>query len=135
MLNFTVFTLHQNVMFGGFLFDEAASESKQVDVIVTTDTCPQFNFLNKDGDGKTFGSVEGTLATTSIKSNLTKNELFDSLLNLAPIPPTKPLNGRIPPGLKFWNYDDWLYKFGYSVLLLSTFWQSRPGQSGSGCFP
>lgn len=99
-----------NVMFGGFLFDEAGSESKQVDVIVTTDTAPQFNFLNKDGAGKSFACVEGVLAVASVKSTLNRAELFDSLLNLASIPAMSPLKGRIPPNLRFRGYEDWPYK-------------------------
>jgi Domain of unknown function (DUF6602) len=61
-----------NVFLGGFLFDLNGSESKQIDVIVTTDTAPQFNFRNQDSGGKSFSPVEGTLGIASIKSNLDK---------------------------------------------------------------
>jgi len=33
-----------NVVFGGFLFGDDGSESGQLDVLITTDTTPQFNF-------------------------------------------------------------------------------------------
>jgi len=59
-----------NVFLGGFLFDYDGAESKQLDIIITTDTAPRFNFHNKDGSGKSFSPVEGTLGIVSIKSTL-----------------------------------------------------------------
>ena len=103
-----------NVVFGGYLFDEEGNESKQVDLLVTTDVCPQFNFHNRDGNGKTFACVEGTLACATIKSNLNKAELEDALTNLASIPPTKSLVGRKQPNFRVANYDDWPYKIIYA---------------------
>ena len=41
-----------NVFLGGFIFDEDGAESKQLDIIITTDTAPRFDFHNKDGTGK-----------------------------------------------------------------------------------
>jgi hypothetical protein len=35
-----------NVFLGGFLFDENGSQSRQLDVIITTDTAPRFNLHN-----------------------------------------------------------------------------------------
>lgn len=99
-----------NVFFGGFLFDDDGNESKQLDIIVSTDTAPRFDFNNKSGDGKSFSPVEGTLCAVSIKSQLNKNELFDALGGIASIPATKNLNGRLPPYLKIHNYDDWPLK-------------------------
>lgn len=61
-----------NVFLGGFLFHMDGSESKQLDIIVTTDTAPRFDFHNPDGGGKSFSPVEGTLGVVSIKSNLDK---------------------------------------------------------------
>ena len=58
-----------NVFLGGFLFDDDGSESSQLDVIVTTDTAPRFDFHNPDGGGKSFSPVEGTLGVASIKSD------------------------------------------------------------------
>ena len=103
-----------NILYGGFLFDENGNESKQVDIIITTDTCPQFNFHNPDGKGKTFACVEGTLACASIKSLLDKDQMEDSLKNLASIPPTKPLDKRVLPLLKIKNYEDWPFKIVYA---------------------
>lgn len=101
-----------NVLFGGFLFDEDGNESKQLDIIVTTDTAPRFNFHNS---GKSFSPVEGTLGVVSVKSTLDKKELFDALSGIASIPPTKSLEGRISTFMKIKNYDDWPLKVIYAT--------------------
>lgn len=103
-----------NIFYGGFLFDEDGEESKQLDVIITTDTAPRFDLHNPDGSGKSFSPVEGTLGVISIKSNLNKHELFDALGGIASIPPTRPLEGRVNPSLKIKNYDDWPLKVIYA---------------------
>jgi len=103
-----------NVMFGGFLFGDDGSESGQLDVLVTTDTTPRFDFNNKDGLGKTFSPVEGTLAIASIKSTLNKNELIEALSGIAKIPPTGSLEGRVDFSVSIPGYDDWPYKIIYA---------------------
>ncbi len=103
-----------NVVFGGFLFGEDGLESGHLDVLVTTDTAPRFNFQNKDGLGKTFSPVEGTLGIASIKSTLSKNELVDALTGIARIPPTSSLEGRVSLTLSIPNYEDWPYKIIYA---------------------
>jgi hypothetical protein len=103
-----------NVFFGGFLFGGDGSESPQLDVLVVTDTTPRFNLHNRDGSGKSFSHVEGTLAVASIKSNLNKNELENALEGIARIPKTSSLDGRLNPALKIKNYDDWPYKIIYA---------------------
>ena len=35
-----------NVFLGGFLFGDNGEESKQLDVIITNDTAPRYNFYN-----------------------------------------------------------------------------------------
>lgn len=103
-----------NVFFGGFLFDDGGQESKQLDIIVTTDTAPQFN-LHKDGNsGKSFSPVEGTLGVVSVKSNLDKKETHDALLGIASIPPTKGLEGRVNALLKIPAYENWPLKIVYA---------------------
>jgi len=99
---------------GGFLFDDEGAESKQIDIIVTTDTTPKFDFHNQDGSGKSFSPVEGTLGIASIKSSLDKDQLFDALAGIASIPPTKSLDGRLSLGVQITGYDDWPYKIVYS---------------------
>jgi len=104
-----------NVFLGGFLFGEGGSESGQLDVIVTTDTTPRFNFHNSDGQGKSFSPVEGTLGVASIKSSLNKNELIDALNGIAAIPPTTSLEHRVAFGVKIEGYADWPYKIIYAT--------------------
>jgi len=72
-----------NVFLGGFLFDMNGNESKQLDIIITTDTAPRFDFHNRDGSGKSFSPVEGTLGVASIKSVLNKAELENALWGIA----------------------------------------------------
>ncbi|MDL5366090.1 hypothetical protein QSH18_10780 [Xanthomonas sp. NCPPB 2654] len=103
-----------NVLLGGFLFDDDGAESKQLDIIITTDTAPRFNFHNKDGSGKSFSPVEGTLGVVSVKSTLNRAELFDALGGIASIPPTRALDGRVNVLLKIKNYDDWPVKIVYA---------------------
>ncbi|MFC3683102.1 DUF6602 domain-containing protein [Hydrogenophaga luteola] len=103
-----------NVFLGGFLFHDDGTESKQLDVIVTTDTAPRFDFHNADGGGKSFSPVEGTLGVASIKSTLDKNQLFDALGGIASIPPMKSLDGRVSFTIQIPNYDDWPYKIIYA---------------------
>jgi hypothetical protein len=103
-----------NVFFGGFLFGEDGSESGQLDVLVTTDTTPRFDFYNRDGHGKSFSPVEGALGVASIKSTLNKNELEDALGGIAAIPPTSSLDRRVTLGVSIKDYDDWPYKIIYA---------------------
>jgi hypothetical protein len=103
-----------NVFLGGFLFHLDGTESRQLDIIVTTDTAPRYDFHNRDGGGKSFSPVEGTLAVASIKSTLDKAQLHDALAGIASIPPTEPLGGRVPSILNIKNYDDWPYKVVYA---------------------
>jgi hypothetical protein len=72
---------------GGFLFDMNGNESKQIDLLVANDITLQFKkFVNPQTSGKSFNYIGGCLAAFSIKSNLDKKELEDSLLNIASIP-------------------------------------------------
>jgi hypothetical protein len=103
-----------NVFFGGFLFDEDGIESRQLDIIITTDTAPRFDFHNKGGSGKSFSPVEGTLGVVSVKSTLDKSELHDALQGIASIPPTRSLEGRVNILLNIKNYDDWPLKIVYA---------------------
>lgn len=103
-----------NVFLGGFLFDMNGEESRQLDIIVTTDTAPRYDLHNRDGSGKSFSPVEGTLGVASIKSTLNKNEMEDALHCVASIPPTESLEGRVSLGLEINAYDDWPYKIIYA---------------------
>ena len=105
-----------NVFLGGFLFDhENGNESKQLDIIVTTDTTPRFNLHNRDGSGKSFSPVEGTLGIVSSKSMLNKDELEDALSGIASIPLMFSLEGRVSFTVEIMNYEDWPYKVIYAT--------------------
>lgn len=104
-----------NVFVGGFLFDDDGNESKQLDIIVTTDTAPRFSLHSFGGGGKSFSHVEGTIGVVTIKSRLDKAQLEDALVNIASIPATKPLEGRMSPFEKVEDYEDWPYKVVYST--------------------
>ena len=103
-----------NVFLGGFLFDEDGAESNQLDIIVTNNTTPQFKLRNSNEVGKSFSPVEGTLGVVSVKSRLDKERLFEALSGIASIPPTRRLDGRIPPNLKIKDYDDWPLRVIYA---------------------
>lgn len=103
-----------NIFSGGFIFGDDGKESKQLDVIITTDTTPKFDFHNRDGSGKSFSPVEGTLGAISIKSTLNKNELEDALAGIASIPPTSPVEDRVAGFITISDYDDWPYKAVYA---------------------
>jgi hypothetical protein len=102
-----------SIKLGGFLFQEDGSESRQLDLIVITDTAPQFDFYHEHG-GKTFACVEGALGVFSIKSYLDKNQLFEALGNLASIPPTHEIGGKLSSLSSILDYADWPYKFVYA---------------------
>lgn len=104
-----------NVFLGGFLFGADGSESRQLDIIVTTDKVLQFNFHNSDGSGKSFASVDGCIGAVSVKSHLGSAELRDALDNLASIPEQQAIEGRQNPYYKFEGYDDWPYKIVYAT--------------------
>jgi len=105
-----------NVFYGGFLFNLAGNESKQIDLIISSDSCPQFKFNNKDGSGKSFACTEGSVACASLKSNLDSKELENALENIASIPLMEPLGqGALPsPIIKLAFYDEWPFKIIYS---------------------
>jgi len=103
-----------NVLFGGFLFNQAGDVSKQIDLLVTNDSSLQFNFHNKDGGGKSFACVDGCIAVVSLKSTLNSAQLYDALDNIASIPDKEPLGGELAPLLSPKHYNDWPYKIIYA---------------------
>lgn len=112
--------------FGGFLFDDAGQESKQLDVIVTTNQTPQFNFHNRDGSGKSLSHVEGCIAVASLKSKIDKKALYEALDNIATIPHVKTFEGRLSQDVHFEQdtHLDWPLKivFGTSAIMPETIW-------------
>lgn len=104
-----------NVSLGGFLFNQNGVESKQIDVMIINDLALQFNFLSKDGSGKSFACIDGCVGLVSVKSTLDKRELIDSLKNIASIPGKQSLTpGQFPPNFNIGDYDEWPYKVVYA---------------------
>ncbi|MCA9027983.1 MAG: hypothetical protein KDA86_22425 [Planctomycetaceae bacterium] len=99
-----------NVMLGGFLFNQQGEDSGQIDIIVTIEDCPQFNFTSPEGNGKSFSCVDGTLAVASIKSHLNSNELRNALKNLASVPQHRVAFDWPSLGIENPFYEEWPYK-------------------------
>ena len=98
-----------NINFGGFLFNYDGLESKQIDLIITADSIPQFNFHNIESNGKTFAPVEGTAAAISIKTKLDNHNFIDALENIRSIPSSKRERRKLSPYLKLpSDLDDYL---------------------------
>ncbi len=112
-----------NVVFGGFLFGINGSESKQIDIIMTSGFAPKFNFLNGDGSGKTFACIEGCIGIVSVKSQLTTETLCEALDNVASIPEKQRLESdQYTPGLTLDAYPECPYKivFAFNGILGAT---------------
>jgi hypothetical protein len=73
---------------GGFIFDCNVNQSNQIDLIVTNDLTFQFK-KSENNLTKSFNCIEGCYAVISVKTYLKKDELIDSLENLASIPTEK----------------------------------------------
>jgi hypothetical protein len=124
-----------SVSFGGFVFGLDGTESRQVDLLITSDSSPKYDFHNPDGNGKTFTCIDGLLAVASIKSNLNSSELVDSLENLASLPAKSDVTGKVMPLLNVPNYSDWPFKIIYAsnganaetiIKSLNDFYLERP---------
>ena len=76
-----------DVIRGGFVFDSKGNESRQLDLIITNDFTLNFKHFAE----KAFAPIEGCTAVISIKSYLSKAELFDALDGLHSMPPMPPL--------------------------------------------
>ncbi|GMV16717.1 MAG: hypothetical protein AMXMBFR56_49410 [Polyangiaceae bacterium] len=98
------------VVFGGFVFGVDGSESAQIDVIVLSSSALRYDLHNRDGAGKTFACVDGTVAVASLKSELDSTQLRSALENLATLPEKKPMQGRSIPGLRLPEAPDWPFK-------------------------
>ena len=113
-----------NISYGGFLFNYDGLESKQIDLFVTTDSIPQFNFHNMESDGKTFAPVEGNAGAISVKTKLDSNQFIDALENLRSIPLSKKERRKLSPYLKIpEDLDDYLlYKiiFAFDSISLNS---------------
>lgn len=103
------------VSMGGFVFGEDGSESKQIDVLVAAGSSLRFDFNNRNGDGKSFCSVDGLVAAVSLKSRLDGKEIREGVQNLASIPAVQPIGQRyFPMGPRIENYESWPFKVLYA---------------------
>lgn len=103
------------MLFGGFLFGMEGDESNQIDLIITNNQSPQFNFYNPDGAGKSFACIDGSVAIAALKSNLTSSELRDALRNISSIPNKRSIEGKVNPLIKLPYIEDWPYKIIYAT--------------------
>lgn len=78
------------VLQGGFVFDSNDNESSQIDVIIHNDLSLQFNTL-RELSQKSFVTIEGCYAVISVKTNLDKQQLENSLEGFSTIPKTPKL--------------------------------------------
>jgi len=124
-----------NVVLGGFVFNQQGEESAQIDIIVTSDTCPQFKLAANDKGEKSFACVDGTIAVAAVKSNLDTAELHDALKNIASIPQHSDSLEFPRVAISIPHYDQWPYKIVYAHAgvtaetlneALSTYYQSNP---------
>ncbi|MBD2457162.1 hypothetical protein H6G80_24190 [Nostoc sp. FACHB-87] len=81
-----------NIFLGGFLFNLDGDESKQMDIIISDYQSLKFDLLNKEGEGKSFACIDGTIGIVSVKSFLDKHKMFEALDNIASIPIGTALN-------------------------------------------
>ena len=103
------------VSLGGFVFGADGTESRQIDVLVASGSSLRFDFLNKDGQGKSFACVDGLVAAVSLKSNLDGKAISDAVQNLASLPLVTPIDGRYNPmGPPLKDYDAWPLKVIYA---------------------
>lgn len=77
--------LRCKVVSGGFIFNSNDEESSQIDLIILHDLTLQFDALQSLGL-KTFAAIEGCMAAISVKTNLDKEQLENSLDGFATIP-------------------------------------------------
>lgn len=97
---------------GGFIFDHLGNRSKQIDIIITSDSTLQFRSTLSNTYGKSFNCIEGCYAAISVKTKLTKNALVDCLDNLSSIP----LLTNIKPSPLVDNFDKFIKQVPLKVI-------------------
>ncbi|HZA71086.1 MAG TPA: DUF6602 domain-containing protein [Nitrososphaeraceae archaeon] len=83
---------------GGYIIDSYNNESRQTDIVITNDLSLQFKEYHELE--KVFTCIEGCYALISVKSYLSKGELFDALDNLYSIPRLKLKRSQISPTIE-----------------------------------
>ncbi len=103
-----------NVFFGGFVFNRSGKESSQLDIIVTSDSSPRFQFGSYGSTNKSFAAVDGVIAIASSKSMLNRDGLYDALGGIATIPPVTPLTNYMRI-VEINGHEDWPYKIIFAL--------------------
>ncbi len=76
-----------SVFKGGCIFDSLGNCSRQIDLLVCSDSALRFSYFDRDEqNSKTVQTVEGCLAAISVKSTLSKATLYEALENIDSIP-------------------------------------------------
>lgn len=108
-----------SIRIGGDVFGVNSPRSGQIDILVNHDM--SMNFLENH---KIRCAVESLTAAIAVKSNLTKEEIFNALANLATIPQCHPsvvhLNPLAKPGDDYILSWPTLFMFAYSGVELQT---------------
>ena len=102
---------NSNIFLGGFLFGVDGSESKQMDVIISHNTVPRFDYLI---NGKSFSPIDGCLGVVSVKSKINEKELINALENIASIPDKQEKTANCIQCFDVDNYEDYPYKIVYA---------------------
>jgi len=97
---------------GGYLFDSDGNKSKQMDLLLTNNLTLQFS-QSSESSRKVFNCIEGCVAAITVKTNLNKTDLFNSLDNLASIPLEKKF---IRTNSNISNYEDLLNEVPQKII-------------------
>jgi hypothetical protein len=100
---------------GGFIFDHLGNRSKQIDIIITSDSTLQFRSTLSNTYGKSFNCIEGCYAAISVKTKLTKSALIECINNLSSIPSLK----NISPNPLVDNFDKFIKQVPLKVIFAS----------------
>ena len=106
---------------GGYVFDIEGNSSKQTDIIVTSGDTPRFQTSHGQ---KYIAPLEGTIAVAEVKSELTRNKLYDALTGCAHIPDMPRQEGIVAPYLQIkeacWKDIPYKIVFAYNGIAAET---------------
>ena len=110
-----------DVFLGGYIFDTSGNSSTQMDVIATGGNIPRFRMSSGN---RYIAPLEGTIAVAEIKSQLTKQTLYDALSGCASIPRMPEPEGIVAPYLRMnessWQDTPYKIVFAYDGIAADT---------------
>ena len=110
-----------DVFLGGYVFDMLGRSSSQIDVIVTGGNVPRFEMSSGN---RYIAPLEGTIGVAEIKSQLTKQSLYEALEGCASIPPMPDPEGIGAPYLHLseasWKDTPYKIVFAYDGIAMDT---------------